>query len=450
MLFRSAAGEAALGYTVTLTAGAGMTKTSGDGAQFILPGSSMDDVVYAANDGYCFPTDYASLGTTTGITVARVSDTQITVSGTPTANTTLALAGATAKSKPSPTPPVTPSAFVKTAPAANTLTYAGQAQELVTAGEAKGGTMQYALGKSESNIPTSGWSESIPTGTEAGDYFVWYKAKGDSSHSNSVPKCVTVTIEKAPSTVTIEPTVEIKTLISSGEPQELITAGEAAGGTMQYAVGTSESTAPDDGWITEIPKVTDPGTYYIWYKVVGDKNHEDTEPSYAGATTIIENHSDNVLAIDFEKGIATVKDDVSGGTTEIPLYIITEGLTYRMYNPNSGEHFYTKDPEEAELLVQLGWIHESGSDFTVVSATEEDAVPVYRLYNPNCGGMHFYTSDVEEAKYLKSIGWNYEGISHYVYKATSTKGTPQHRLYNPNSPVPNTFGHQMRQRFICS
>lgn len=155
---------------------------------------------------------------------------------------------------------------------------------------------------------------------------------------------------------------------------------------------------------------------------------------YAQWKTEIENPSDNVLAIDEEKGIATVKDDVSGGTEEVPLNIITEGLIYRMYDPNRGEHFYTKDPEEAELLVQLGWIHESGSDFAVVSATEEDAVPVYRFYNPNCGGMHFFTADAEEAKYLKSIGWNYEGISHYVYTASSTKGTPQYRLYNPNSP----------------
>ena len=48
--------------------------------------------------------------------------------------------------------------------------------------------------------------------------------------------------------------------------------------------------------------------------------------------------------------------------------------------------------------------------------------------------MHFYTTDADDAKYLMSLGWNYEGISHYVYTASSTKGTPQHRLYNPNSP----------------
>ena len=348
-------------------------------------------------------------------------------------DSTPAYVTATIKSRPAPTP-VAPSAVVKTAPVANTLTYDGQPQELVTAGEAKGGTMQYALGKNNSNMPTSGWSESIPTGTEAGGYFVWYKAKGDSSHTNSIPKCITATIEKVPASVTNVPTVKVKTLLYNGEPKELVTSGEASGGTMQYALETSETTAPEEGWSEELPTVTDAGTYYIWYRVVGDDNHEDLAPSYVGVATIIENHSDNVLAIDFEKGIATVKDDVTGGTTEVPLYIITEGLIYRMYDPNRGEHFYTKDPEEAELLVQLGWIHESGSDFTVVSATDEDAIPVYRLYNPHFGGMHFYTTDAEEAKYLESIGWNYEGISHYVYAASSTKGTPQYRLYNPNSP----------------
>ncbi len=347
-------------------------------------------------------------------------------------NQTLTISGYTAPPTPTPPSPAKPTADVKTPPTSNTITYDGQPHALITAGEATGGEMLYALGESNSSMPTSGWSTSIPTASDAGTYYVWYKTKADKSHKDSSPKCVTVTIGKGSSTITTPP--KVKTLISSVEPQELVTAGEVAGGEMQYAIGTDPTTAPKTGWSTEIPKVTDAGTYYIWYKVVGDNDHEDTEPSYAGATTIIENHSDNVLAIDEEKGIATVRDAVSGGTTEVPLYVITEGLTYRMYNPNSGEHFYTKNPDEVEPLVQLGWIHESGSDFTVVSALEEDATPVYRLYNPNCGGMHFYTTDAEEAKYLKSIGWNYEGISHYVYKATSTKGTQQHRLYNPNSP----------------
>ncbi len=352
-------------------------------------------------------------------------------------STTPACITVTIKNKPTPTPsptpiPVKPTAYVKTAPVANTLTYDGEPQELVTAGEATGGTMQYALGKSKSSMPTSGWSTSIPTGTDAGTYYVWYKAKGDRYHTDSYPKCVTATIKKVPSSVTSVPMVE--TLIYNGEPQELITAGEADGGTMQYAIATDSTTAPKNGWSTEVPTGTDAGSYFVWCKVVGDNNHEDIEPLYAGVAIIIENHSDNVLSIDVEKGVATVKDDVSGSTEEVPLEIIKEGLVYRMYDPNRGAHFFTKLLAEVEILLEWGWLHESDSDFTVVNATDEDAVPVYRLYNPNFGGMHYYTDNAEDAKYLASVGWNYEGISHYVYRASSTKGSPQHRLYNPNSP----------------
>ena len=55
--------------------------------------------------------------------------------------------------------------------------------------------MQYAIGKDDKTAPTEGWSTSIPTGTDAGTYYVWYKAVGDADHADSDPKCVEVTIE---------------------------------------------------------------------------------------------------------------------------------------------------------------------------------------------------------------------------------------------------------------
>lgn len=58
----------------------------------------MTDTVYTAADGYYFPTDYA-VAAVNGISVTRNSYTQITVSGTPTANTTITLTPATAKTK---------------------------------------------------------------------------------------------------------------------------------------------------------------------------------------------------------------------------------------------------------------------------------------------------------------------------------------------------------------
>ena len=101
---------------------------------------------------------------------------------------------------------------------------------------------------------------------------------------------------------------------------------------------------------------------------------------------------------------------------------------YRLYNPNSGEHFYTVNEAEKNYLVSLGW-HDEGVEFQSVA----EGVPVYRLYNPNTGDHH-YTINKEERDYLTRLGWKAEGVAFY------TKGTkPVYRLYNPNAKVGSHF-----------
>ncbi len=90
---------------------------------------------------------------------------------------------------------------VTNAPGANTLTYNGQGQELVTAGTATGGTMQYAVGDA-TTVPTGGWDASIPKKIDAGTYYVWYKVKGDKDHLDSEPACVEAAIAKRNVTLT--------------------------------------------------------------------------------------------------------------------------------------------------------------------------------------------------------------------------------------------------------
>ncbi len=99
---------------------------------------------------------------------------------------------------------------------------------------------------------------------------------------------------------------------------------------------------------------------------------------------------------------------------------------YRMYNPNSGEHFYTAAIDERDHLVDVGW-HYEGVGWTAPVVSD---APVYRLYNPNAGDHH-YTLDESEKDYLSDIGWNFEGIG--WYSAPSAKGTPVFRQYNPNA-----------------
>ena len=90
-------------------------------------------------------------------------------------------------------------------------------------------------------------------------------------------KEVTVTINKANPTVTA-PTA--KTLTYNGQAQALVNAGSVTDGTLYYAV-TTENVAPTDDnlYTTSIPTKTDVGTYYVWYKVKGDDNHNDVDPT---------------------------------------------------------------------------------------------------------------------------------------------------------------------------
>ncbi|MBR2087570.1 MAG: InlB B-repeat-containing protein, partial [Oscillospiraceae bacterium] len=83
-----------------------------------------------------------------------------------------------------------------TRPIAKTgLITTGSAQELVTAGSASEGEMQYALGTDAVTAPTAGYSTKIPTGTDAGKYYVWYKVvNGD---QESAAACLTVLIDKS-------------------------------------------------------------------------------------------------------------------------------------------------------------------------------------------------------------------------------------------------------------
>lgn len=98
---------------------------------------------------------------------------------------------------------------------------------------------------------------------------------------------------------------------------------------------------------------------------------------------------------------------------------------YRLYNPNSGEHFYTASESEAAAVEQAGWNYEGIAWYApVVSWTR-----VYRLYNPNAGDHHYTTSRAERDM-LMSIGWNSEGLGWY---SDDAHGIPLYRQYNPNA-----------------
>lgn len=99
---------------------------------------------------------------------------------------------------------------------------------------------------------------------------------------------------------------------------------------------------------------------------------------------------------------------------------------YRLYNPNSGEHFYTEDIAEARFLVKVGWNWE-GCGWV----SPEEGLDVYRLYNPYAGDHH-YTMNAAERDWLVGLGWLYEGTG---WKSLESGGAGVYRQYNPNATV---------------
>ena len=89
-----------------------------------------------------------------------------------------------------------------------------------------------------------------------------------------ISKDIVVTVEKASIGASrITPPTAQENLIYTGQEQALITAGSVtSGGTMQYSL-TENGTYSQD-----IPTGTDAGAYTVWYRVIGDENHNNTAP----------------------------------------------------------------------------------------------------------------------------------------------------------------------------
>ena len=74
-------------------------------------------------------------------------------------------------------------------------------------------------------------------------------------------------------TLTTAPTAVSNLVYTAGQAQALVTAGAATNGTLSYGFGTAEAAPAPGTWSADIPTATDAGTYYVWYRVLGDATH---------------------------------------------------------------------------------------------------------------------------------------------------------------------------------
>lgn len=154
-------------------------------------------------------------------------------------------------------------AAITTDPTPNDLTYNGEDQPLVTAGSVTGGTMVYSLEKEGT------YTADLPQAMDVDTYTVWYQVEADSNHTASAaPASVTVEIKKANASVDVAPTA---IAVYNGREQCLITSTYSMGGTVLYSL---------DGinYTESLPMAVNAQEYTVYYKVVGDANHNDMEP----------------------------------------------------------------------------------------------------------------------------------------------------------------------------
>ncbi|PLS32116.1 RCC1 repeat-containing protein [Bifidobacterium margollesii] len=193
--------------------------------------------------------------------------------------------------------------------------------------------------------------------------------------------------------------ITVPTGITLSEKTMSLTVGETS--SVGVSITPTNATLPGVQWFSSDPKIAsvDPSG-----KILGLRK---------GAATITAK-SGNVSST------LTVVVDKKEIVRRVPVY--------RVYNRNSGLHHYTVSKAENDMLIRIGWRDENrgGSAFVTVSRDTPGARPVYREYNRRSGN-HNWTLNKKEHDMLVRLGWRDEGIAWY----TSPTGRDVYRLYNP-------------------
>ncbi|MBQ6756537.1 MAG: S-layer homology domain-containing protein [Oscillospiraceae bacterium] len=259
-------------YSVTITAGSNMTKTTESGAesQTGLSGE-MTDVVYTANEGYYFPTDY-SVTAVNGISVTRNSYTQITVSGTPTADAAITLTAPTAKKVPAT------GDFYYSDP--GPFVYDGDPKAACVEPNRPSGVE----GMGEITVhyySDSSCNTEVQNPTDAGTYYVGITvAEGD------VYKAVSDVLHDASWKFTINRKTPIATDFTYNAPSDLTYDGSAKTVTVEPKEGVNgmgEVTVKyySDQWRTNEVTPTNVGTYYVGITLsLGNNYHNASSALY--------------------------------------------------------------------------------------------------------------------------------------------------------------------------
>ena len=138
---------------------------------------------------------------------------------------------------------------VQNLPASAVVPYNGTSQPLVTEGSTniEGVTLQYSLDQN------NGYSDNIPTGTNAGTYTVWYRVVDNANHSGIGPDSVSVTIPPK--------TVDSPKVIC--EPDTFPYDGDKKTPTVTVEYEPGKQIPTSEYTVAPLPNAVEPDTYTV-------------------------------------------------------------------------------------------------------------------------------------------------------------------------------------------
>ena len=275
-------------------------------------------------------------------------------------------------------------------------------------------TADYGQKLSDVTLP-EGWSwadDSLSVG-DVGENTFKANYTSASANYNSVNNVdVTVSVNAVPAELTVVPSAN--SLVYNGNDQALITEGEAEGGKVVYAPGTK--TEPTDDFSETIPTGKNAGTYYVWYKVKADDNHEDTEMNYVEASIAkrsVTLTSATASKVYDGKALKNDKVTVSGDG-----WAKGEGATYKVTGSQ------TKVGKSKNAFT---YTLKSGTDaknYTVVTKTGTLTVTKAPVVKPSENGTFIHITSVTQKDNKIQVNWTKvnQAEGYDVYVQYCTKG----------------------------
>ena len=294
-----------------------------------------------------------------------------------------------------------------TAPTGLSLTYNGSAQALAKAGSTSAGTLQYS-----SDGQT--YSTSIPSGTNAGTYTVYYRVVGDANNNDVAAKSVTATIAKAAGSIsyatasigkTYGDAAFINTLTKTGDGTVTYSSSNTAVATVNASTG--EVTIVGNGSTTITATVTD-GTNYTYatktasYTLsVGSATMTVSATGYTGKY----DGQAHGITVTAPSG-ATVKYGTSAGTynltasptyTDVGDYTVYYQVTKTGFDTMTGSAKVTIDKADVRLVyVNYEFTAKIGEPFDApyLSMDPSDLVVTYFSQDPDVADVDAKTGEV--------------------------------------------------------